>query len=154
MRQIEIVVETVSQAGPAEVFRLLRDGSTWPKWSLFQRFELERAGVGDRLGVGAIRVFSTRVSRAREEVVESVPDRRLSYILLSGMPLEDYRADVDLIPATPVGTSIRWRSSFRARHPALGWFWRWLMTRTLVDVGRQLARAAEDPSMVALADRP
>ena len=153
MRPIEIVVETFSQAEPGEVFRLLRDGATWPHWSLFDRFELEREGADDRLGVGAIRVFSTRISRAREEVVEITPDRRLSYVLLSGLPLEDYRADVDLVPAPAGGTIIRWRSRFRSKHPALGWFWRLLMTRTLRDVSGQLAKAAENPTMVASAER-
>ena len=150
MQQVE--VEAFSHAAPADVFRLLRDGSTWPRWSLFDAFELEREGAGDRLGVGAIRVFITRVSRAREEVVEVIPDRRLSYILLSGLPLEDYRADVDLSPTPEGGTIIRWRSRFRPKHAFLGWFWRGLMTRTLTDVARQLARAAEDPAMVRLAE--
>jgi len=152
MQQIEIGVEAFSHAEADDVFRLLRDGSTWPRWSLFDAFELEREGVGDRLGVGAVRVLITRVSRAREEVVEIVPDRRLSYILLSGLPLEDYRADVDLSPAPSGGTTIRWRSRFRPKHAFLGWFWRGLMTRTLSDVARQLARAAEDPAMVRLAE--
>jgi uncharacterized protein YndB with AHSA1/START domain len=152
MSQIEIVAEASSRAAPGDVFRLLRDGSTWPAWSLFDRFELEREGVPDRLGVGAIRVFMTRVSRAREEVVEVIPDRRLSYILLSGLPFEDYRAEVDLAPAPEGGTTIRWRSRFRPKQPAFGWFWRSLMTRTLRDVGRQLAKAAEDPAIVATAD--
>ena len=150
MQQIDI--EAFSRAAPADVFRLLRDGSTWPRWSLFEAFELEREGSGDRLGVGAIRVFITRVSRAREEVVELIPDQRLSYILLSGLPLENYRADVDLSPGLSGGTTIRWRSRFRPKHAFLGCFWRGLMTRTLSDVARQLARAAEDPAMVRLAE--
>jgi hypothetical protein len=84
-------------------------------------------------------------------VVEIVPGRRLSYILLSGLPLEDYRADVDLIAAPAGGTTIRWRSRFRPKHRALGWFWRLLMTKTLRDIGRQHARAAENPVLVAAA---
>ena len=154
MDQIDILVETVSQAAPGAVFRLLRDGSTWPGWSVFDRFELEREGDDDRLGVGAIRVFITRVSRAREEVVEIIPDRRLSYVLLSGLPFEDYRADVDLVPDHAGHTTIRWRARFRARHPVLGGFWRWFMIQTLRNVSRQLARAAENPTIVASADRP
>jgi hypothetical protein len=56
--------------------------------------------------VGAIRVFITKVSRAREEIVELIPDRRLSYVLLSGYPFRDYRADVDLEPTGDGGTVI------------------------------------------------
>jgi uncharacterized protein YndB with AHSA1/START domain len=151
MGQIEILIETPSRAEPAAVFRLLRDGATWPRWSLFDRFELEREGKTDRLGLGAIRVFTTRVSQAREEVVEIIPDRRLSYILLSGFPFEGYRADVDLLPAPDGGTTIRWHSRFKAKQPMFGWFWKGLMTRALRDVSRQMAKAAEDPAVVASA---
>jgi len=152
MKQIEIIVEAVSRAEPADVFRLLRDGSTWPRWGLFDSFELEREGTPDRLGLGAIRVFTTRVSRAREEVVEVIRDRRLSYILLSGLPFKDYRADVDLTPAPAGGTTIRWHSRFYAEQPWMGWFWKGLMTRSLRDIGRQMAKAAEDPAIVASAE--
>jgi uncharacterized protein YndB with AHSA1/START domain len=60
MQQTEIRIETVSRASPSDVYRLLRDGSTWPQWSLFDDFQVEREGSADPLGVGAIRVFSTR----------------------------------------------------------------------------------------------
>jgi len=60
MQQIEIGVEAFSHAEADDVFRLLRDGSTWPRWSLFDAFELEREGVGDRLGVGAVRAPARR----------------------------------------------------------------------------------------------
>lgn len=152
MAKIEITVETLSRAAPASVFRLLRDGATWPRWSLFDGFALEREGTGDdRLGVGAVRVFTTKVSRAREEVVEIVPDRRLSYVLLSGLPFENYRADVDLVPQADGGTLIRWRSRFDPRPAWMGWFWRGFMIRTLGQIGEQMARAAEDPAIVAAA---
>lgn len=152
MAKIEITVETLSRADPASVFRLLRDGATWPRWSLFDGFELEREGTGDdRLGVGSVRVFTTPVSRAREEVVEIIPDRRLSYVLLSGLPFDDYRAEVDLAPRADGGTLIRWRSRFLPRQRMLGWFWRGFMTRTLGQIGEQMARAAEDPAIVAAA---
>lgn len=124
---IDILVEAESQASPQSVFRLLRDGATWPRWSLFDAFDLERQGQDDPLGVDAIRVFSTRVSRAREEVVEMVPGRCLVYTLLSGFPFQDYRAEVDLLPGPTGKTLIRWHSSFRARYFGTSWFWRLFM---------------------------
>lgn len=99
MRMTEIRIETSSRAAASDVFRLLRDGATWPRWSLF----------------------------------------------------DGYRADVDLLASPDGGTTIRWCSTFHPRHRALGWFWRWFMQRTLREVGQQLARAAEDPGLVALA---
>ena len=109
---------TTSAAGV--VYALLRDGSTWPEWSPIDSFELERAGEDEPEGVGAIRVFRTGRYTMREEIVELVPERRFSYALLSGLPIRDYRVDVDLEPAGE-GTAIRWRTSFESKLPGLGW---------------------------------
>jgi hypothetical protein len=96
-------------------------------------------------------VFRTPTSCATEEVVELIPDRRLSYVLLSGMPFRDYRADVDLAPLQDGGTSIRWQSSFHAKYPGTGWFWRMVMNRVLKNTAEKLAAGAEDPAIVAAA---
>jgi hypothetical protein len=74
-----------SRATPAAVFSLLKNSDTWPRWSLFNSSEVERAGNGDHFGVGAIRTFSTRVSKTTEQVAELIPDQKLSYVLLSGL---------------------------------------------------------------------
>jgi hypothetical protein len=142
MGGIRILATAHSSAAPTAVFALLKDGSTWPAWSMFDAFELERPGRAEPYGVGAIRVFITKVSRAREEVVELVQDRRLSYVLLSGLPFRDYHADVDLVPAADGGTTISWRATFDAKHFGLGWFWRLFMTRVLAQTAGQLAAAA------------
>jgi uncharacterized protein YndB with AHSA1/START domain len=147
MGQIVVSAAAKSAASPARVFALLKDGSSWPQWSLFDAFVLERQGAAEPLGVGAIRVFITKVSKAREEVVELIPDRRLSYILLSGLPLTHYRADVDLEPGEHGGTVIHWRSRFGAKHLGTGWLWKWLMRRTLQTVANQLAEAAANPTI-------
>jgi uncharacterized protein YndB with AHSA1/START domain len=139
--RIRVAAAATSSADPARVFALLKDGSTWPDWTMFDSFELERPGRDEPYGVGAIRVFITRVSRAREEVVEIVPDQRLGYVLLSGFPFRDYRANVDLEPLPGGGTSISWRASFNPKY--LGWFWRLFMTRVLATIVAHLAAAAE-----------
>ena len=111
-------------ASPAAVYAALRDGSTWPEWaSTIDSFELERPGRDEREGLGAIRVWHSKRRKLREEIVELVPERRLSYTVLSGMAVRGYRADVDLTP-TADGTEIHWHSSFRAKVPGLGGVYR------------------------------
>src|SRR3569833_4651731 len=112
MRPIEIVASACSSAERSSVFALLKDGSTWPRWSMFTAFELERAGEIDPLGVGAIRVFVSPSRRACEEVVEVVEGRQLSYVLRSGMPFRNYRADVRLKPRSSGVTEISWQARF------------------------------------------
>ncbi|MGY0232260.1 SRPBCC family protein [Longispora urticae] len=118
-----IDVRVATTADPATVHALLRDGRTWPEWSPIGSFTLERPAADEPEGVGAVRVFRTGRATSRERVAELVPDRRLGYELLSGLPLRGYRANVDLTP-TPTGTEIRWHSTFRPKVPGTGWLYR------------------------------
>lgn len=151
MKAVDVAVRASSPAAPSDVFALLKDGSTWPRWSMFKAFELERAGDTDPLGVGAIRVFVSASRRAREEVVEMVEGRQLSYVLRSGMPFRGYRADVILSPRLEGGTQILWRAHFEVCRPGTGWFWKLVMWRVLGMTARQLADAATNSSVLRAA---
>ena len=120
MRRRHIQVTQHSAAAPAAVFALLIDGETWPRWSPIEAFELERTGDPPPEGVGAIRALRRGRTTGRDEIVEVVPDRRLSYRSLSGLPVRDYRAHVDLEPDGK-GTTIRWEASFAPKVVGAGW---------------------------------
>ncbi|GLH97075.1 SRPBCC family protein [Phytohabitans aurantiacus] len=141
----DIDVSARSTADAATVYALVESGATWPTWTGLGSFELERPGEGAPEGVGAIRVFRTWPFTSREEIVERVPGRRLSYVLLSGMPLRGYRADVDLTPSAE-GTTIRWHSTFDVTVPGTGWFWRLFLGRFIRDCVNGLAREAASRS--------
>ena len=134
-----------SRAAPGAVFSLLKNSDTWPQWSMFKSAELEQPGQDEPYGVGSIRVFSTSVTRAREQVVELIADRQLSYVLLSGLPFRNYRADVRLTSPGGSGTRIDWTASFQCRY-GTGWFWRLFMNGVLSKLAEQLAVAAEKNS--------
>jgi hypothetical protein len=106
-------------ADPATVYALLRDGASWPSWSPIESFELERPGADEPEGVGAVRVFRGGRVVGRDEIVELLPDRRLSYAHTSNLPVRNYRGDVDLEPADG-GTAIRWVSQFDPKVPGTG----------------------------------
>jgi uncharacterized protein YndB with AHSA1/START domain len=127
-KQQQIDVRAVVPAPPAAVWADLADGSTWPTWSPLGSYELVSAGsTGPDTPLGEVRVFRTKQvvgeTAPREEVVEVVPERHLAYVLVGGMPLDGYRADIDLTPVDG-GTEVRWRSTFTARRPGAGWFYR------------------------------
>jgi hypothetical protein len=138
---IHVGASASSRATPAAVFALLKDSASWPRWSMFVSSGMERPGDDDPEGVGAIRTFATRVSRTRELVTKLIPDRQLSYHLLSGFPFRNYHADVVLTPSGG-GTRIDWTASFQCRR-GTGWFWRAFMNKALSDICKQLAVAAE-----------
>lgn len=143
-RQVKISAVAFSKADPARVFVILKDGTNWPKWSIFDSVELERPGRDEPHGVGAIRVFVTKITRAREEVVELVHDRRLAYVLLDGFPLLDYHAVVEIEPDDG-GSRINWSASFYPKYPFTGWFWSLALGKTLRTLSARLADAAESP---------
>ncbi|MFC4081933.1 SRPBCC family protein [Amycolatopsis samaneae] len=115
-------------ASADEVYALLQDGASWPEWSPLGSFRLMRRGKDQREGLGALRLFRTGRINSCEEVVELVPGRRFSYALRSGLPLRDYRADVDLTPVAD-GTEIHWHSSFTAKIPGTGGLYRRTLSR-------------------------
>ncbi len=136
----DIDVRATTRAEPAAVWRLLGDSSTWPAWTPIERFELERPGGAD--GLGEIRAFTTGRVTVREEIVEKEPERRLTYALLSGLALRDYRAVIDVTPG-PEGTAIRWHTTFRPKVPGAGWIYRRALDRITRQFVDGLVAAAE-----------
>jgi uncharacterized protein YndB with AHSA1/START domain len=140
-------------ASPAEVYRLLTAGATWPVWSPIGSFELEAEGPDGGESLGAIRVFRTGRATSREEIVELQSDRRFSYALLSGLPMRGYRADIDLEPKDG-GTSIRWHSSFTAKWPGTGGMMRRALGRFIQQCVDGLAAYAPQTSDASERSQP
>ncbi len=135
----EIDVRTTTPADPDAVWRLLGDSATWPSWTPIDAYAPERPAGSD--GLGEIRRFTTGRVEVREEIVEREERRRLTYALLSGLALRDYRAEIDLVPA-PDGTAIRWHTTFRPKVPGSGWIYRRALDRITRQFVDGLARAA------------
>ena len=135
----EIDATQVVDATVDEVWSLVGDRSTWPEWSPLGSYEWVSDGSPVPNGVGAVNRYRTGRVTATEEIVEYVPGKRLSYRLLSGMPLRDYRADIDLTPVVG-GTQVRFHSTFRPRFVGTGWIYRRVLQ---IFVRRMLAGLAE-----------
>jgi uncharacterized protein YndB with AHSA1/START domain len=138
LQQIDIHASTPATA--SHVFTLLGDSSTWPSWTPIDAFELEQEGTPDG---GEIRRFRNGRYRLREQIVERVPDRRLSYTVLSGLAVRDYLATIDLTPSTH-GTQIHWHTTFRAKVPGFGGIYRKALLKATEDfVNGLVARSVE-----------
>jgi hypothetical protein len=143
----QVIERTATTAADAAaVYALLADGSTWPEWSPLGSFELVEPGDGTPEGLGAVRLFTTGRIESRERVVERRPGEVFAYELEAGLPLRHYRAVVTLTP-TEGGTSIRWRSTFRAKVPGTGWLYR-------RQLGSFIGRAVEGLAAAARARLP
>jgi hypothetical protein len=140
---IQIAVTAHSAASPAAVYAVAKDSSGYPRWSRIGAFEHLRDGEGERFGVGSRRIFRTWPLRLTEEVVELIPDRRVGYIVIAGLPFRGYRADIDIEPTQGGGTTIRWSNSFHVTLPFIGRFLRRFMQGVFEEMTPQLAREAE-----------
>ncbi|MEP6851099.1 MAG: SRPBCC family protein [bacterium] len=130
-----------SSAAPPVVWALLADSSTWPSWTPIEGYEQVRPSGPD--GTGEVRTFRTGRHRVREEIIESTPPTRLTYTLLGGLALRDYRAQIDVEPRPAGGSRLRWHTTFRPKVAGSGWLYRRALeqaTRAFVD---GLIRAAE-----------
>jgi hypothetical protein len=143
MRLREIHVTAHTAASRSAVFALLADGESWPRWSPIEAFELEQAGEPPPEGVGAIRRFRRGRVTGRDRIVALLPDRRLVYESLSGLPVRDYHAEVELRDDDSAGTAIDWRASFRPKLPLTGWLLERGLRKFLGDCASGLAGAAE-----------
>ncbi len=121
----QVIDRTVTtDADPSAVYALLADGSTWPEWSPLGSFVLVEPGDGTPEGLGAVRLFTTGRHTSRERVVACRPGEVFAYVLEAGLALRGYRAVVTLTPTPSGGTSINWRSTFRAKVPGTGRLYR------------------------------
>lgn len=83
------------------------------------RTELVREGDPAPDGVGALRRFAFGPGASEEEVVTWEPPRHLGYIVVRGLPVRSYRADVHL-DEDGAGTVVTWRCSVEALVPGTG----------------------------------
>jgi uncharacterized protein YndB with AHSA1/START domain len=85
-------------APPETLFEVFLDHRGYADVTPLRRSELEREGEPAPNGVGAIRVLRSVGPPLREEVLTYEEPTRFSYKLLSGAPLEDHVATVELTP--------------------------------------------------------
>lgn len=130
-----------STAPPDAVWPLLVDATAWSRWTRIPRAEREREGTPPPDGVGSIRRLGAGRFGSREQVVVFEPMRHFAYILLSGLPVQSYRADVELT-SDGEGTLITWRGRFVPRGRGSGPVLERFLRRTINGFARGLARHA------------
>jgi hypothetical protein len=142
MRAQIIDLRVRSSSDPATVFAVVKDRSAWPSFTSVKSFELERPGDDEPFGQGSIGRLKSGPLTAREQIVGYIPNRRISYVLLSGIPVRQYRGDVEFAP-DGVGTSIHWRASLSPSVPGTGWLLRRLLGAAISGLVGELAAEAD-----------
>jgi len=143
MQRREVVSHRHVKAPIEAVWHLVATAETYKDWGTMSVSFLEREGVPAPDGVGAIRRFGFRIYQSREEVVAFDAPHHLAYVLHSGLPVRDYRADVTLREAADGGTDLEWRSSFTPPWPGSGWFWSAFLQQMVDGFTRGIAKAVQ-----------
>jgi hypothetical protein len=141
-------VTAQSSADPSIVYGLLIDGRTWPSWMGVDSVETQHKDPGMRSPndpdrVGDIRKIKTGKYVNHEEIVQLVPNRKFSYIILDGM-LQEYKGDVTLTTLAEGGTKIEWTGTFHMSIPGTGWLMKLYLTRFMQRAVGNLARQATE----------
>jgi hypothetical protein len=89
-----------------------------------------------------IRQFRTGPSRIRKEIVVCDAPERYSYILHSGLPVNDYRVDIELTPEFG-GCTVRRQATFSPRVRGTGGILAAVMSRATRQALRGLLRVSE-----------
>jgi uncharacterized membrane protein len=133
-----------SSASREAVWALLRNIETWQDWGTWSSTTVHQPAPGeDPQGVGVVRRLRQAPVTNLERVTELVPNERLSYELVEGLPFENYRATVQLSEAPGGGTDINWRAEFDVTAKVRGNVSRKLLERFYPQIVEKLARGAE-----------
>lgn len=82
--------------------------------------KVEKNGDPTNNNIGVIRIITIGKTQVRERLESINPPKSFTYKLLSGAPLKDHRAKVELIPEGST-TKILWTVEFAPKFPGSGW---------------------------------
>ena len=144
MSEHSFSAEARSSASPTVVFGILADATGWKDWAgwFIRESFWEREGTPPPGGVGAVKKLGGKPVYSREETVDFDPPHHYAYRILSGPPVKNYRADVDLTAADS-GTRIRWAFRFEPKIPGTGAIMRFYLGRIVAGLARRLAAHAD-----------
>jgi uncharacterized protein YndB with AHSA1/START domain len=110
MAQLHVEAEGVAQAAPEVVWELVANADRYHEWGPWSASGYQsRADHAD--GPGVIRWMRYGRTTTVEKVLDAEKGRRLTYTVVKGIPVRNYRAEVTLTPQGE-GTHIRWSASW------------------------------------------
>jgi len=140
MTRLHVEAEGVARAAPQVMWGLVANADTYSEWGPWSAGGYDNLGDQAPDAAGVTRWFRYRRTITVEKVLESEPAQRLVYIVVNGIPVRNYRAEVTLNPEGE-GTHIRWSASWdRTLH---GRIVHRRLRRLYPDVVRRLIAAAE-----------
>jgi len=138
-KRLEVEARARTAAPAPVVWTMVSDAEQYAVWGPWDASGYESSGGGDESGAGAIRWMQLGRTRTVERVLELEPGRRLAYTVVRGIPVRNYRAEVELV-TTDGATDIHWSAAWD--DTLLGRVVHRRLTVFYPEMVRQLAEAA------------
>ena len=112
----EIRIQARAAAPLQTVWSVLAAQAGMGAWAPVRKVALEREGDPPPDGVGAIRVLSQPPFKIREQITDVDGPVRLTYRMLSGLPIRDYTGET-ILSDRDGATDIIWKVTMTGRLP-------------------------------------
>jgi uncharacterized protein YndB with AHSA1/START domain len=120
---VEIEVEAVIAASPAQVWAVFADHESYDKWAGVDKVIRRRPGTPDPNGVGAVRTLYSRgpvPPTIEERVTVFEPGKRMEYDVIRGAPGRNAHGVITLEDASTGHTLVRWKVTMTPIIPGTG----------------------------------
>jgi uncharacterized protein YndB with AHSA1/START domain len=135
----QVEVERRIAAPRERVWAVYTDYVGWRRWAGIGPVRIEREGDPPPFGPGCIRVVT---GGGREEILSAEAPARLTYRVVSGLPLRDHFGEVTFSDDGD-GTLVRWRCRYAPGIPLVGPLFRVVIRVVFRRALRGLAREVE-----------
>lgn len=140
MNRLSVEAAGATVAAPEIVWSLVSDANTYPRWGPWSAGGYKPPADGPSRR-GSVQWFRYgRRTTSVEEVLQVEEPRRVTYRVVTGLPVKNYQAEVTLTPIASGGTSIRWAATWDKTF--LGKVVRWKLRRLYPEIVSALVAAA------------
>ena len=112
MSQLQVQSEGTTSADPTSVWALIADANRYAQWGPWNDGGYRPPGPGPSVD-GRIQWFRYgRRTVSVEQILSIDPPNRLTYSVVDGLPVRNYRAEITLTATPAGGTAIRWAAAW------------------------------------------
>src|SRR3954447_10412475 len=138
---VEVRVQAHAAAPLATTWSVLADQSGMATWTPARTVTIEHQGDPRPAGVQTIRVLSLTPLTIREQITGVDEPTRLTYRLLSGIPIRDYVGET-ILTGGDTATDILWTVTMTPRWPGTTLAVRWVVRALANGLARQAEHVA------------
>jgi hypothetical protein len=106
-KQLHVEAERKANATPQAVWSLVSDASSYCRWGIWSESGWVASGPASPGTPGSLRQMRYRRTRIVEQVLEVDEGARMTYAVVRGIPVRNYKGEVTLTGAGG-GTDVRW----------------------------------------------